>query len=49
LSRAVLCLLVFLFDLSAMAFAWVGAFMLRSNFDVPANFMPPLWWGLALL
>ena len=23
--------------------------MLRFNFDVPANFMPVLWWGLALL
>ena len=49
MSRSILSLLVFLFDLSALVFAWVGGFMLRFNFDVPENFMPVLWWGLALL
>jgi FlaA1/EpsC-like NDP-sugar epimerase len=49
LSKIFLSTFVFLFDLSALAFAWVGGFMLRFNFDVPANFVPVLWWGLALL
>jgi FlaA1/EpsC-like NDP-sugar epimerase len=49
LSKTFLSTFVFLFDLSALAFAWVGGFMLRFNFDVPANFVPVLWWGLALL
>ena len=49
MSRSILSILVFLFDLTALVFAWVGGFMLRFNFDVPENFMPALWWGLALL
>jgi FlaA1/EpsC-like NDP-sugar epimerase len=32
-----------------MVFAWVGGMMLRFNFDIPANVMPALWWGLAVL
>jgi FlaA1/EpsC-like NDP-sugar epimerase len=42
-------LLVFLFDLSALVFAWVVGLLLRFNFDIPPNFMPALWWGLAVL
>jgi FlaA1/EpsC-like NDP-sugar epimerase len=49
LLRTALSSLVFLFDLSALVFAWVGGFLLRFNLDVPAGFMPALWWGLALL
>ena len=49
MSKAALSTLVFLFDLSALIFAWAGGFLLRFNFDVPANFLLPLWWGLAIL
>ena len=49
MSKAALSTLVFLFDLSALVFAWAGGFLLRFNFDVPANFLLPLWWGLAIL
>ena len=49
MSRPILSVLVFLFDLSALVFAWAGGFLLRFNFDVPANFLPALWWGLVLL
>jgi FlaA1/EpsC-like NDP-sugar epimerase len=49
LSKAVLSTLVFLFDLSALVFAWAGGFLLRFNFDVPANFTLALWWGLVVL
>ncbi len=40
---------MFLFDLSALIFAWAGGFLLRFNFDVPATFAPGLWWGLIVL
>lgn len=40
---------VFLFDLSALVFAWVGGFLLRFNFDLPASFLPVLGWGLVFL
>lgn len=49
MSRVFLSLFVFVFDLSALVFAWVGGFMLRFNFDVPDSFMPALGWGLMLL
>ena len=49
MSKAVLSFLVLLFDMSALVFAWVGGFLLRFNFDVPENFLPPLQWGLLLL
>lgn len=49
LSKALLSIFVFLFDLSALAFAWVGGFLLRFNFDVPANFAYVMWWGVAIL
>ncbi|MBL8417609.1 MAG: polysaccharide biosynthesis protein, partial [Dechloromonas sp.] len=49
MSKAVLSTLVFLFDLSALVFAWAGGFLLRFNFDVPANFAFALWWGLIVL
>lgn len=49
LSKAILSSLVFLFDLSALVFAWAGGFLLRFNFDVPDSFFGPLWWGLAVL
>ncbi len=40
---------VFLFDLSALVFAWVGGFLLRFNFDWPANFVSVMAWGLIFL
>ena len=49
MSKAVLSTLVFLFDLSALVFAWAGGFLLRFNFDVPATFSLALWWGLVIL
>jgi FlaA1/EpsC-like NDP-sugar epimerase len=49
LSTIALPILVFLFDLSAMLFAWVGGFMLRFNFEIPVQFTPALWWGLVVL
>lgn len=49
LSKAILSIFVFLFDLSALAFAWVGGFLLRFNFDVPPNFAYVMWWGVAIL
>jgi hypothetical protein len=46
LNKAYLSLFVFLFDLSAVVFAWGGGFLLRFNFDVPANFVSVMSWGL---
>ena len=48
-TKSLLSILVFLFDLSAVAFAWVGGFLLRFNLDMPANFLPVLGWGLVFL
>lgn len=42
-------LFVFVFDLSALVFAWIGGFLLRFNFDLPTGFVPSLGWGLAFL
>jgi FlaA1/EpsC-like NDP-sugar epimerase len=49
MSQVFLSLFVFIFDLSALVFAWAGGFMLRFNFEVPDSFMPALGWGLMLL
>jgi FlaA1/EpsC-like NDP-sugar epimerase len=49
LNKAYLSLFVFLFDLSAVVFAWGGGFLLRFNFDVPANFVSVMSWGLVFL
>lgn len=49
MSKAILSILVFVFDLSALLFAWVGGFLLRFNFDIPESFLPSLGWGLAFL
>jgi len=48
-NKTFLSLLVFLFDLSAMVFAWVGGFLLRFNLDMPALFVPVMGWGLVFL
>jgi len=48
-TRSVRSLLVVLFDLSGLVFAWVGGLLLRFKFDIPPNFIPSLWWGLAIL
>ncbi len=48
-TKAYLSLLVFLFDLSAVLFAWVGGFLLRFNLDMPALFVPVMGWGLVFL
>jgi FlaA1/EpsC-like NDP-sugar epimerase len=42
-------LFVFIFDVSALFFAWVGGFLLRFNFDFPEPFFPVLMWGGAVL
>lgn len=47
--KAFLSLFVFLFDLSAVIFAWGGGFLLRFNFDIPVSFLPSLGWGLVFL
>lgn len=49
MTKAILSLLVFLFDLSASVFAWVGGFLLRFNFDLPNNFASVMGWGLIFL
>ena len=49
MTKAYLSLLVFLFDLSAVLFAWVGGFLLRFNLDMPALFVPVMGWGLVFL
>lgn len=49
MTKVLLSLFVFLFDLSALVFAWVGGFLLRFNFDLPANFVPAMSWGLIFL
>lgn len=38
--------LVFLFDLLAVLAAWVGAFLIRFNFDWPTYFTHTMLWGL---
>ena len=48
-TKTFLSILVFLFDLSAVVFAWVGGFLLRFNLDLPSNFMVVLGWGMVLL
>ncbi len=48
-TKSFLSILVFLFDLSAAVFAWVGGFVLRFNLDMPENFLPVLGWGLVFL
>ncbi|MDP3539049.1 MAG: nucleoside-diphosphate sugar epimerase/dehydratase [Azonexus sp.] len=47
--KAYLSLFVFLFDLSAVVFAWGGGFLLRFNFDVPAAFVSVMSWGMVFL
>ena len=42
-------LLVFLFDLAAPVFAWVGAFLLRFNFGFPVPYEEHLLVGLFVL
>lgn len=49
MSKAILSVLVFLFDLSALVFAWGGGFLLRFNFEVPSHFAVAMWWGLLIL
>ena len=41
--------LVFLFDLLAVVVAWVGGFLLRFNFQWPANYTDKIVLGLAVL
>jgi FlaA1/EpsC-like NDP-sugar epimerase len=40
---------VFLFDLLAAAFAWLGGFLIRFNFEWPAEYLPKMLLGLAVL
>ncbi|PKO90709.1 MAG: polysaccharide biosynthesis protein [Betaproteobacteria bacterium HGW-Betaproteobacteria-10] len=49
MTKVFLPFFVFLFDLSALVFAWVGGFLLRFNFDLPDNFVPVMVWGLMVL
>ena len=48
-TKTFLSILVFLFDLSAVVFAWVGGFLLRFNLDLPANFVVVMGWGMVFL
>ena len=48
-TKLFLSVFVFLFDLSALVFAWVGGFLLRFNFDLPGNFVAVMGWGLLVL
>lgn len=47
--KAYLSIFVFLFDLSAVVFAWGGGFLLRFNFEVPASFVSVMVWGMVFL
>ncbi|UHL63233.1 polysaccharide biosynthesis protein [Paralcaligenes sp. KSB-10] len=38
--------LVFLFDLAAVFVAWIGAFLIRFNFDWPVGYEHSIWWGV---
>ena len=49
MTKVFLSLFVFLYDLSALVFAWVGGFLLRFNFDLPSNFISVMGWGLIFL
>jgi FlaA1/EpsC-like NDP-sugar epimerase len=42
-------LAVFVFDLCAVAAAWLAAYLLRFNFAVPDEFAPPMWGVLLVL
>ena len=48
-TKTFLSILVFLFDLSAVVFAWVGGFLLRFNLDLPPNFVVVMGWGMVFL
>jgi len=48
-TKSFLSILVFLFDLSAVVFAWGGGFLLRFNLDMPSNFLPVMGWGMVFL
>lgn len=48
-SPSVRALLVFAFDLLAVVLAWVGAFALRFNLNIPRAFYDELMWGLIVL
>ena len=48
-TKTFLSILVFLFDLSAVVFAWVGGFLLRFNLDLPSNFIVVMGWGMVFL
>jgi len=48
-TKSFLSILVFLFDLSAVVFAWLGGFVLRFNLDMPENYLPVMGWGLVFL
>ena len=41
--------LVFLFDLTAVVVAWIGAFLIRFNFDWPLGYEHTIWLGLVPL
>jgi len=47
--RSVRSLLVFFYDLLAVVLAWVGAVLLRFNFEWPAYLDEAIWIGLAAL
>src|SRR5690606_38950770 len=49
LSTAFRSSLVLLFDLFAVVIAWIGAFLLRFNFDWPAYVEDSVAWGLVPL
>ncbi len=48
-TKTFLSILVFLFDRSAVVFAWVCGFLLRFNLDLPPNFVVVMGWGMVFL
>ena len=41
--------LVFIHDLFVAAAAWIGAYWLRFNFDIPQEFATVMWGGLLII
>jgi FlaA1/EpsC-like NDP-sugar epimerase len=41
--------MIFLHDLTMVAFAWLGAYWLRFNLDIPAEFNQAMWSALAVV
>ena len=49
MNNSIRSVLVFLFDLLAVAIAWIGGMWIRFNFDLPGDYAQKLWLGLGVL